>query len=163
MRTLLLCFFMIPILSLSQWNNKDTTTARTWIAFEYGANWPQADLANRYGFLNHIGTMIGFKTSKNWFYGLQSTFHFGKNVRISGLFDHLVDSYGNITDVNGDIATVLVFPRGFNINVNIGKIFPVFGSNQNSGIFIHSGIGYLLHRMKIETNEQVIPQIELDY
>ena len=79
------------------------------------------------------------------------------------MFDHLIDSYGNITDVNGDIAAVLVFPRGFNINACVGKIFPILGSNKNSGIFVHTGVGYLLNRMKIETNEQVIPQIELDY
>ena len=163
MRTLLVCFLMIPVLSFSQWNKKDSVMSRVWIGAEYGGNWPQADLAERYGFMNHIGVMTGFKSSKNWFYGLQSSFHFGNDIRLTGLFDHLIDSYGNITDVNGDIAAVLVFPRGFNINACIGKIFPVFGSNKNSGIFVHTGVGYLLHRMKIETNEQVIPQIELDY
>ena len=40
------------------------------------------------------------------------------------------------------------------------KSFPILGSNKNSGIFVHTGVGYLLNRMKIETNEQVIPQIE---
>ena len=82
---------------------------------------------------------------------------------MTGLFDHLIDSNGNITDVNGNIAAVVVYPRGFSTNVCIGKIFPVLGSNKNSGVFVHTGVGYLLHRMKIETNEQVIPQIELDY
>ena len=64
---------------------------------------------------------------------------------------------------NGDIAAVLVYPRGFSTNIAIGKIFPVFGSNKNSGLFLHGGIGYLLHYMKIETTDQVVPQIELEY
>ena len=163
MKILFLIVLLIPTSSFSQWSKSDTAISRTWIGFEYGGNWTQADLAERYGFMNHIGLMTGFKTSKNWFYGLQSSFHFGNNVRLKGIFDHLVDSNGNITDVDGNIAAVVVYPRGFSINASIGKIFPVFGSNKNSGIFVHYGMGYLLHRMKIETNEQVIPQIELDY
>ena len=69
----------------------------------------------------------------------------------------------NITDINGDIAALVVFPRGFSSNLTIGKILPIFNVNNNSGIFIHGGVGFLLHKMKIETNEQVVPQLELDY
>ena len=163
MKTSIFLILLIPFLSFSQWSKNDSTISRTWMAIEYGANWTQADLADRYGFMNHLGVMTGFKTSKNWFFGLQSSFLFGNNVRMTGLFDHLIDSNGNITDVNGNIAAVVVYPRGFNTNVCFGKIFPVLGSNKNSGVFVHTGVGYLLHRMKIETNEQVIPQIELDY
>ena len=163
MKTSIFLILLIPFLSFSQWSKNDSTISRTWMAIEYGANWTQADLADRYGFMNHLGVMTGFKTSKNWFFGLQSSFLFGNNVRMTGLFDHLIDSNGNITDVNGNIAAVVVYPRGFNTNVCFGKIFPVLGSNKNSGVFVHIGVGYLLHRMKIETNEQVIPQIELDY
>jgi len=142
---------------------KDSVFSRPWISAEYGGNWTSGDLADRYGFMNHIGIMAGYKTKKNYFFGMESCFHFGNDIRLSGLFDHLVDSYGNITDENGDIAVVLVYPRGFSTNIAIGKIFPVFGSNKNSGLFIHGGIGYLWHYMKIETNNHVIPQIELEY
>jgi hypothetical protein len=79
------------------------------------------------------------------------------------LFDHLIDDKGNITDINGDIANVLVFPRGFNANVSIGRLFPMSKTNENSGILVHGGVGYLLHHMRIETNDQVVPQIELEY
>ena len=163
MKISMLLFLIIPFSSLGQRSKNDSTLSRTWVGIEYGGNWTQADLADRYGFMNHLGVMTGFKTSKNWFFGLQSSFIFGNNVRMTGLFDHLIDSNGNITDVNGNIAAVVVYPRGFSTNACIGKIFPVFSSNKNSGIFVHAGVGYLLHRMKIETNEQVIPQIELDY
>jgi hypothetical protein len=75
----------------------------------------------------------------------------------------LTDEYGNITDINGDIAALVVFPRGFSSNLTIGKILPFLNVNKNSGVFIHGGVGFLLHKMKIETNEQVVPQLELDY
>ena len=136
---------------------------RTWVAFEYGANGTFGALAERYGFLNHVGLMTGIKTKGNLFFGLNSTFLFGNTVRLTEVFDHLTDSYGNITDINGDIAAVVVFPRGFSSNLTFGKVFSVLSPKPNSGIFIHGGVGYLLHKMKIETNEQVIPQLELDY
>jgi hypothetical protein len=49
------------------------------------------------------------------------------------------------------------------VNASFGKLFPVLSPNSNSGILVHVGAGYLLHRLRIETNDQVVPQIELDY
>ena len=147
----------------AQSQKSDSAVSRTWIGFEYGANGTSADLADRYGFLNHLGLMTGFKTKKNYFFGLNSYFLFGNEVRLTGVFDHLTDAYGNITDINGDIAALVVFPRGFSSNLTIGKILPFLNVNKNSGVFIHGGVGFLLHKMKIETNEQVVPQLELDY
>ena len=119
---------------------------RTWVAFEYGANGTFGALAERYGFLNHVGLMTGVKTKGNLFFGLNSTFLFGNTVRLTEVFDHLTDSYGNITDINGDIAAVVVFPRGFSSNLTFGKVFSVLSPNPNSGVFIHGGVGYLLHK-----------------
>tara|TARA_B100001093_G_scaffold420887_1_gene412973 strand:- start:239 stop:997 length:759 start_codon:yes stop_codon:yes gene_type:complete len=147
----------------AQTQKSDSAVSRTWIGFEYGANGTSNDLADRYGFLNHVGLMTGFKTKKNYFFGLNSYFLFGNDVRLKGVFDHLTDAYGNITDINGDIAALVVFPRGFSSNLTIGKILPFLNVNKNSGVFIHGGVGFLLHKMKIETNEQVVPQLELDY
>ena len=154
--------FFTPQLS-AQNQTYDSAVSRTWIGFEYGANGSSKDLADRYGFLNHVGLMTGFKTKKNYFFGVNSYFLFGNDVKLTGVFDHLTDAYGNITDINGDIAALVVFPRGFSSNLTIGKILPFLNVNKNSGVFIHGGIGFLLHKMKIETNEQVVPQLELDY
>ena len=61
------------------------------------------------------------------------------------------------------MGIAVVAERGFNINLMIGKVFTVFSPNANSGIYVHGGAGYLQHRMKIETQDQVIPSLELDY
>ncbi len=157
-------FFIAFSFQLCAQNKKsDSAVSRTWIGFEYGANGTANDLADRYGFLNHVGLMTGFKTKKNYFFGLNSCFLFGNDVRLKGVFDHLTDEYGNITDINGDIAALVVFSRGFSSNLTVGKILPFLNLNKNSGVFIHGGVGFLLHKMKIETNEQVVPQLELDY
>lgn len=160
---LVLSILLLANSIIAQRNVKDSIIGTPWIGVQYGANWTSGDLADRYGFMNHVGIMAGYKTNKNWFWGLESNFMFGNDVRMTGVFDHLIDSQGNITDVNGDIALVLVYARGLNVNLAVGKVFPVLSPNKNSGIFVHAGVGYLAHRMRVETQEQVIPQLELDY
>lgn len=163
MKFLYFLFLLVPTILFSQRNVKDSVIGTPLVAVHYGANWTGGDLADRHGFFNHIGFIAGYKTSKNWFYGLDANFMFGNKVKEFGLFDHLVDSYGNITDVNGDIAKVLTFSRGMNANLTVGKVIPVLSPNENSGIFIHTGLGYLLHRIRVETQDQVVPQLELEY
>ena len=150
--------------AFGQRNVKDSIIGTPLIGVHYEAAWTAKDLADRYGFMNHVGIIAGYKTNKNWFWGFDGNFMFGRDIRNSdSLFSALTDSYGNITDVNGDIAIVYVFARGFNANVAFGKIIPVLSPNKNSGIMLHAGIGYLLHRRRIETQDQVIPSLELDY
>ena len=159
---ILIAVFCFGVLH-GQRNVKDSAIATPWIGVHYGGNFPLGDLNDRYGYINHIGVMAGYKTAKQLYVGLDANFMFGNQVKMTGIFDHLVDSQGNITDINGDIAIVLVMPRGFNANLSIGGLWPVWGSNKNSGIFVHGGAGFLLHHMRIETQNQVIPQLELDY
>jgi hypothetical protein len=149
---------------------KDSIIGTPWVGVHYGANWTAGDLAERYLFYSHVGIIAGYKSDKNWFYGLDANFMFGNRINADdpsdefyGIFDHLTDSQGNITDENGDIGAVYLYARGVNVNLSIGKVFPVLAPNRNSGIFVHAGAGYLLHRLRVETQEQVIPQLELDY
>jgi len=163
MRILIALMLFTSFSIFAQRNVRDSIIGTPMIGVHYGANWTAGDLYQRYGFMNHIGILAGYKTSRNVFWGMDANFMFGNQVKMTGLFDHLVDSYGNITDVNGDIAKVLVYSRGVNVNFAAGFILPILSPNENSGIFIHGGIGYLLHRLRVETQDQVIPQLELDY
>jgi hypothetical protein len=156
-------FFYSTQIIIAQRNVRDSSIATPLIGVHYGGNFTDADLAERYGYLNHVGITAGYKTARNWYMNLDGNFMFGNQTRMTGLFDGLVDEYGNITDINGDIAVVLVYPRGFNANLSFGKIFPVLSPNANSGILFHVGAGYLMHRLRIETNDQVVPSLELDY
>lgn len=162
--SVLLCItFSATELIVAQRNVRDSSIATPLIGVHYGGNFTAGDLAERYGYLNHVGISVGYKTAKNWYMSFDGNFKFGNQTKITGLFDHLVDDNGNITDINGDRAVVLVYPRGVNTNVSIGKLFPVLSPNENSGFLLHIGLGYLLHRLRIETNDQVVPTLELDY
>lgn len=156
--TLLLSHF-----ALSQRNAKDSIIAAPWISVNYGLNATESDLKDRHGFFNHIGMFAGYKTKRNWIFGIDGNYMFGRQVRVSNMFDHLVDSKGNITDQNGDIAIVLVYSRGMCADVNVGKIFPVLSPNENSGIYVNFGVGYTVHKIRVETQDHVVPQLELDY
>lgn len=142
---------------------KDSIIGTPWFAVHYGVNWSQNDLAARFGFLNHIGIHAGYKTNQNWVWAFDGNFIFGENIKQSNLLDNLRDSQGNITDINGDIATILTVPRGFNANLAIGRVFPLSKKNLNSGIYVHAGGGYLYHKIRVESRDQVIPQVELEY
>lgn len=159
----LFCFILVFTAVSGQRNVKDSVIGTPWVAIHYGANWAQNDLADRFGFLNHLGFHAGYKTNRNWTWATDANFIFGERVKVNTLFDELRDSYGNITDVNGDIATVLSLARGLNVNFAIGKVIPVFKSNRNSGIYLHGGAGYLVHRIRVESRDQVVPQLELNY
>lgn len=149
--------------SIGQRNVQDSIIGTPWISVHYGLNWTAGDLDERHGLLNHIGGFIGYKTDENWVWGVDGSFIFGNDVRETGLFDHLLDSKGTITDQNGDIAIVRVLSRGYYVDGNVGKIFPVFSPNKNSGIYLSLGVGYLMHKYRIETQDHVVPQLELDY
>lgn len=157
---LLLCF---PFSTFTQRHLRDSVISTPLLGVQYGANQPTNDLAESYGFLNHIGIFTGFKNKKNWVFGLDGNFMFGNKIKASGLFDNLIDSYGNITDVNGDIAKVMVYARGFHVNGVVGKLIPIGRPNRNSGLLIHTGVGYLLHHLRIETQDNVVPLLELNY
>lgn len=158
---LIILFYSFQV--FSQRNLRDSTIGTPWIGIHYGGNWSKGDLAERFGYWNHLGTMAGYKTSQNWFLGIDGNFMFTNQIKATGLFDELVDEFGNITDENGDIAKVLVLGRGFNINISIGKVFPILSPNENSGLFIQCGGGYHLNKWHIETRDQVVPMIETDY
>jgi len=166
MHKLLLITLLMSALSfngMTQRNVADSTIATPWISIQYGLNWTAGDMLERHGFFNHIGMLAGYKTSRNWIYGVEGSYMFGGDVRASGLFDHLVDSKGNITDQNGDIANVRVYSRGMTVNGSVGKILPVLNPNPNSGIYLSFGAGFIAHKLRIETQDHVVPQLELEY
>ncbi len=148
------------------YSQRDMTTetiGTPWIGIHYGLNSSTHSLADRFGLLNNLGFNAGYKTKRNWFFGSDVNYFFGNQINEKDLLKNLRDSYGNVTDINGDPGEILLYSRGYNANISLGKIIPIIGSNPNSGIFLQLGGGYMQYRIRLETNKQVIPQVELDY
>lgn len=158
-----LTFVFVLLIFNYVFSQRDVTSeiiGTPYIGIHYGFNLTGKDLADRYGLINHLGGICGYKTKKNWIFSSTGNFLFGNQIRIEGILDNLKDEQGTITNSSGSPATVLLFLRGFNLDAQIGKIIPIWSPNANSGIMINAGFGYILHKLRIETQQDEVPQIE---
>lgn len=160
--SLLLITFLVG-LSVHAQRDVSKAIGTPYIGIQYGLNWTGGDLAERYGLTNALGTHAGYKTEKNWIYGIDGNFFFGNDVSIDGVAQNLRDDKGQIINSSGTPAIVLLFNRGFNVNASISKIFSVWSPNPNSGIMVQFSAGYLWHKLRIETQEDEVPPLEGEY
>ncbi len=120
-------------------------------------------MADRFNANSNIGISFSYKTGANWILGLGGEFIFGPQPKETSMLDHLKTSAGYIIGTNGEYADIRLYERGFSIDLTIGKIFPLFGPNKNSGILFRAGPGFLQHRIRIEDPNNVVPQLDGDY
>lgn len=147
--------------SVERDNNTPSYFGHPLLAFNYSINNPMNDWKTRFGLFNTIGTEIGYRTKKNWMYLFNVDFIFGNKQKENNLLDNLKDSFGNITDDQGNIATIPIFTRGFSISYVTGKLISL--KNNNNGLLLKIGLGFLSYKYRIETNSINVPQLEADY
>lgn len=159
----LVCFFFVLSTAFG-FGQSTSPIENQFVSFHYNANWSAGDLGQRYGYMNNIGVSLNLKSKSGLTLGVESSFMFGNSFKseFDSVFTHLIDSYGNITDINGDIARVLVYSRGFYSNAVVGQLYRLH-EKSNNYLWVQFGLGYLQHRFRIETNSQVVPQIEQEY
>ena len=63
------CFMLALIEAHAQRNVSDSIIPSTWLVVQYGGGFTSGDLADRYGYLNHVGIFAGYKTKRNWVLG----------------------------------------------------------------------------------------------
>ena len=163
--TKILFLFFIMMFGLNTQAQREVTEAiaTPYIGIHYGPNWTGGDLADRYGFTNALGSHAGYKTKKNWIFGVDGNFFFGNDIKIDGIVQNLKDDKGQILNTSGTPSILLLFNRGFNINASVSKIFPVLSPNPNSGIMLQFSAGYLWHKLRLETQNDEVPQLEGEY
>lgn len=159
---LIFCASIVSFYSSAQ---RDVSKAigTPYIGIQYGLNLPGGDFADRYGLTNGIGIHAGYKTKHNWIYAVETNFFFGNQIRIDGILQNLLDDRGTITNTSGSSAVVKLFNRGFNANLSVGKIIPIWSPNPNSGILFELSAGYRLHMIKVGHQNDEVPQLEGDY
>jgi len=160
-----ICLFLILYKSVAQnsitKNSETTIFGHPVLSFNYSLNNPTKEWTSRFGVFNTIGGEIGYKTKKNWLFLVDGNFIFGNKYNEPSILDNLKDSYGNITDDQGNIATVPIFTRGFTFSYLTGKLISF--KRANNGLLIKGGIGFLSYKYRIETNSINVPQLEGDY
>lgn len=137
----------------------DTTVLIPYITISYGLFAPGGDLADRFGLTNYMGLAFTVKTTKNYTFGISGAGYFGNDVKEPNMLHGMRTDNGDILDDNAIISQVLLLERGFQITGEIGKIFHLGKTNPNSGIHLNLGLGYNMHWIRIENQENNIPQL----
>lgn len=159
-------FLLTVVMSLganSQVSLKDSVRNTFLLGANYKANLPGAEMVERWGFNNQIGLDIDQKLKSNWTFGLSGGFIFGSVLRDTVIFKDLYNDFGTITGLSGKPADVLFLMRGFTAHANVGYVFNRFGNNANSGLWVKFGLGYMMHKIRIENLYDVVPQVQGDY
>lgn len=167
MKKKLLCIFVLSFFitgqGYSQVNIKDSVISTSLFQATYSFQFPGGDLSKRFVNNNAVGLGYLYKSKKNWILGADGFFMFRDSIKDISSLDSIINSDGNIIDGNGTFAEVHLYERGFHMGFKAGKLFPVWGPNRNSGIFILGGMGLLQHKIRIENRDNAAPQISGEY
>ncbi|MFZ7115188.1 MAG: hypothetical protein ACO1G9_07430 [Bacteroidota bacterium] len=161
----ILSFIFGSLLFLSaqaQYSIRDSSISFPMIGATFSYEFPAADMADRFGPNFSIGAVFQWKLKSNWLLGAEGNFMFSDEVKENNILDNYKTPDGYIIDGAGQYAIVTLTERGMRFNLKAGKIFPLFGPNKNSGLLTSVGLGYLQHRIYIDTPGSPIPWLEDD-
>jgi len=147
----------------AQRNVRDSSVVSSQIVAHFALQRPSYDLEERFGDNASVGAAYYRKTRSNFHVGIEFSYLFGNTVKEPGILSNLRTEAGEIIDNNGQIATVWIQQRGYTLSLSAGRIFPVFGSNPNSGILFKVGGGFIQHKIRYEHQVNEISQLEGDY
>ena len=154
---------MLPLFNAKGQRNKDSVISFPFIRVSLAVQSPQGDFADNYGTNSNIGLSIGTKNIKNQTFELNYNFIHSANVKNTSVLDHLINDQGWIINQYGEENLYLMYHRGGLISLDIGKVFNLIGPNPNSGIFLKGGIGSMYHKIRVENQENLIPQLKKEY
>ena len=160
-----LSIFFFSIIScklLAQVSVKDSSIFTPLAEVSYGYQLSGGDLMKRFGNSSSIQGNFEIKTQKYWTFGINGSYFFGKDVKES-LFDSISTSTGAIINRLGEYADVRTFERGFTFSGTFGRMFAFKKPNPNSGIVFNVGLGFMQHKIRIETINNNVPQLSKEY
>jgi hypothetical protein len=163
MKIFLLLFSLSIFGAYGQKSLRDSTRSTLLVSINYKANFTGGDLADRWGFNNQLGLDIDYKLKSNLTIGLSGGFIFGNQLKDTTAFQSLNNSFGTITGISGEPAGVLYLMRGATGYASVGYVFNKLGNNPNSGLWVKASFGYLMHKIRIESLLDDVPQLEGDY
>ncbi len=143
---------------------KDTSINIWQCEINYSFQMPYGDMADRFGLNSTIGVGLNYKLKSNWTLGFELNYLYGGTINDStSILTNLMTESGQIINEYGEYGTILLTERGFYSGVKIGRVFPVFAPNLNSGIVFNVGAGLLQHHIHIENKDNNTPPVLGDY
>jgi hypothetical protein len=150
-------------LTFGQGNISDTTKTLPYISISYQYFFAGGDLDKIYGPGNMVGGDFNVKLRSNFEIGIGGAYIFGNIIRQDSLLHGMQTGSGAILDEDAVAADVFFQQRGWKTGITFSKIFSVIGPNPNSGIKLGLGFGYSQHWIRIENQENTIPQLSDEY
>ena len=150
------------LLSVLIMNSSAQEHKQTFMSCSYNYQVPFGKLSKRFGKNSSVGFSFLKERNNNIFYGLESNYLFGNNVKDTNIFDNIATSNGSLIDGNGQYANVNLMERGFDVYL-IGGYAYHLKEKDLSGIYLSFGIGFIQHKIFIDTKSQNIPQLEEEY
>ncbi len=146
---------------------KDSTLSMHLVCFQMSGQLPGGDLVKRYGANIDVGVSYFYKTKKNFLFGIDPHFFFGKNIK-EDVLAPIKTPEGTVTNSEGNFSVLRLTERGWNITLSAGKVISKIGSfklspNPNSGIMLMLGAGYMQHKIHFLDEARKTPQIAGDY
>lgn len=156
---LIVVFFSISFFSFSQIDS--TKIFIPMASIHFGGHIPAGDLSQRFGPNLNIGGSFMIKTKRNWLFGAESNYFFGRNVKEDVLIQ-LKNSDGSIADNEGFPADLRVTERGVGIHLTAGRVLKFWAPNPNSGLMFNVGAGYFQSKIKLYDAQQKIAAVKGD-
>lgn len=163
MRFALIFLLFISFGAKAQLNVTDTTISQFIVGANYKFNLTSGDLENLWGFNHTIGMNIDYKFKSNVTFGVDGGFIFGNQLQNPYIFQDVYNDNGTVTALDGEPADLLYGMRGMNANLSVGYVWNRLGHNPNSGLWVELGAGFLMHKIRIESIYDDVPQLEGDY
>ena len=160
----LACAILVPSFSWAQDNVRDSVVGITTVDLSYAFHEPDGDLADRFGNNSMLCMGVTRKNDDNWTVGGEIWFMFGGTLKPEA--DVLADfrtANGDVIGTTGLPSDIQMFQRGFAASLQFGKVFPLFGPNPNSGLWVKIGSGYLQHRILLDDSLEEVPLVLGDY
>lgn len=163
MKHLLILYFVFAFTSIYSQAIRDSAITFSMISGSYSFQIPGGDFDERFGNSSSVGPSFMVKTKHNFLFGADFDFIFGGKINQPGVFDSILPSNGKFVNQYGEYAKVLITERGFFLGGKVGKIIPVFKKNPNSGILLTLRAGLLQHKIRIDNENNNLPQLLGDY
>jgi|SRR5688572_6437971 len=158
----LICLFP-GLFATAQFNVKDSAVAFSVIAVNGSYQFPAGDMADRFDNNFSVGASFLRKTMSNWLWGADINYFFGGEVKENTILSAITTSQGYIIASNGTYAEVFLHERGYSALLKAGRLFPVIGPNDNSGIMVTLGAGFIEHQIWIEDKGNLAAPLTPDY
>jgi hypothetical protein len=155
-KKLFFVLFLLPFICLSQ---IDSAVGVPLVGIHVGGQIPGGDLSSRFGANLDAGGMFAYKTKRNWIFGIESNYMYGKKVK-EDVVKNLKTPEGFVTDNEGHQADLRITERGLGIHLFAGKVFKFWDGNPNSGLIVTIGMGYLQHKVNLYDAQQKIASLK---